>query len=176
MNISFNTILIIALVALIMIRWIRGNVGWQQLRPGKIVPKMITFLIVGLAFFALGIFHPASLISNLAGIVIGVILANYGLAKTDFEQRDRSWHFRPNTWIGTGVMILFFLRVISRAYTFYANGGLHTVQTASGHDFHSIGSTIGMSWTSGLTLITFAYYIVYYVKVLLKQRQGRIRE
>lgn len=146
--------------------------GWQKFQYGKMIPKAITFLIVGLLFFAVGISHTSSLISNIVGILIGIILAYYGISVTVFEERKGSWYFRPNIWIGSSVMILFLLRMVYRLYHVFNLSGIQSgIQADGTPSLQNISSQMGNTWFSGLTLITFSYYIVYYIMIYLKKRK-----
>lgn len=163
---SFTIIGIIALVIFGIYRRIRRNIGWQQLNPRRLMVRTCLFFIIGLAFLAGGISHPISLLSDVVGILVGIILAYYGATLTSFEQRDGRLHYRPNIWIGSTVTLLFLARLFYRFYKMYTVGivtGLPEEQT--------IGFTIGQSWTAGLMLIMFAYYIFYYLILIKKQKQ-----
>ncbi|KRF13550.1 CcdC protein domain-containing protein [Paenibacillus sp. Soil787] len=152
---------------------VRRNIGWQQLNPGKMQVLTAIFFIVGLIFLIEGAFHPISLISDIAGILIGLILAYFGAVMTRFEQRDGRWYFRPNTWMGSLVTAIFFGRLIYRLYEMYTLGNLGGSQ--GGLTLTDRLATMGYNaespWTSGLLLVMFAYYILYYIILLRKQKR-----
>lgn len=113
---QYTIIFVIALVMFSIFRRVRRNIGWQQLKPGQMKTRAVLFLVVGAIFLAQGVIHPISLISEAAGIVLGVILAYYGAALTRFEQRDGRWYYCPNAWMGSIVIAIFFGRLIYRMY------------------------------------------------------------
>ncbi|WP_052487035.1 hypothetical protein [Gordoniibacillus kamchatkensis] len=142
---------------------VRRSFGWQQLNPGKMGTTIIVLSVIGLLFLIVGGLHPISLISDAIGILFGVSLAYVGASLTRFEQRNGSWHYRPNTWIGGIVTLLFFGRLIYRIYGIFtttSGGGLDRLQAMAG------------GWTAGLMLIMFAYYVVYNMIILQKQKQS----
>lgn len=141
---------------------VRRTIGWQQMNPRKMRIWLVVFSIIGLLFLVQGVFHVDTLISDLAGILIGVIVAYYGTILTHIEQRDGHWYYRPNNWVGSLVTFLFIGRIIYRLYDMY-------MQSSQG-GLANMGFNANSSWTSGLLLIMFAYYFVYYLNLLRKQR------
>ena len=173
MHLSANTIIIISALLLFSIyRRVRRNIGWQHLIQRKLLIRTFIFLIIGMLFLSGGIFHPINLISDIIGILIGVALAYYGAAMTHFEKRDGGWYFRPNTWIGSAVTAIFFVRIIYRIYNLYMLGDLSKLQQqGQANGFQNMGYAVGNSRSSGLILIMFAYYVTYYLIIIRKQKQ-----
>lgn len=148
---------------------VRRTIGWQQLNPGKMGVMTAILFIIGLIFLIGGALHPISLISDAVGILVGVILAYCGASLTRFEQRGGRWCYRPNTWIGGTVTVLFFGRLIYRVYdmtTMTAPGGFQEGPTLTDR----LQSMAG-GWTAGLLLVMFAYYLVYNAILLRKEKQ-----
>ncbi|KHD85124.1 CcdC protein domain-containing protein [Heyndrickxia ginsengihumi] len=171
MHQQFYTVIIIAAVIIFGIfRRIRRNIGWQQLNQGRIMFRAILLFIVGIVFLGESISHPVSLVSDVIGIMIGIVLSYYSAGMTRFEQRDRSWYYRPNTWVGTAVIAIFFIRLIYRFYEMYAHGVLSGVQGEQASEMQNMGYAVGNSWTAGFLLIMFAYYVSYYMMLLRKQK------
>jgi drug/metabolite transporter (DMT)-like permease len=172
--------IIIALIAVFILYRIylrvRRSIGWQQLNPGKLQTSIIILSVLGVVLIALGASHPISLASDAAGIAIGVVLAYFGAAMTRFEQRDGRWHYRPSTWIGGIVTVLFFGRILYRVYgivTMASAGG-----TGAGHSATDSLQAVAGGWSAGLMLIMFSYYAVYNIMLLRKQKeqlQPRVR-
>jgi hypothetical protein len=147
---------------------VRRSVGWQQLNPGKMRLFAAIFFFVGLIFSVEGAFHTVSLISDAVGILIGVILAFYGAVMTRFELRGGSWYYRPNTWIGSIVTLIFFGRLILRIYDMYMMA--NHVGLQEGLTLTDRMQTVVGGWTAGLLLVMFAYYVVYNMIILRKQK------
>jgi hypothetical protein len=168
---SYTIIVIIALILFSIFRRVRRNIGWQKLKKGNLVFRTVLFLIIGLVFLAEGIYHPISLISDAVGILLGIILAYYGVTLTRFEQREGRLYYCPNIWIGSLVTVLFLGRFIYRFYELFAGGTLSGLNQGQTKDLQNMGYTFGNSWTAGLMLIMFAYYIIYYTILIKKQKQ-----
>ncbi|CAG7653765.1 hypothetical protein ACFQI7_31230 [Paenibacillus allorhizosphaerae] len=152
-----------------MFRRVRRNIGWQQLEPGKMRLFTVIFSVIGMLLLIEGAFYATSLISDAIGILLGLMLAYYGAALTRFEQRGGRWHYRPNTWIGVAVTVLFFGRLIYRFYDMYSmpqGGGVQGGLTLAGKL-----QTMVSGWTAGLLLVMFAYYVGYNLLILRKQKQ-----
>ncbi|WP_027724050.1 CcdC protein domain-containing protein [Tuberibacillus calidus] len=177
MNQGFLPIALIVLIFLFGIyKRARRNIGLQRLSQGYLLFRIILFTVVGLIFFIEGAIHPISLVSNIVGIMIGAILAYYAVSSTTFEQREGKLYYRPNIWIGSLVTLLFLLRLIYRFYEVFENTSFKDLQKqtyGAGNPF----SSLSHSWSSGLILIMFAYYIIYYAILLkrLKQLPEKLR-
>jgi putative flippase GtrA len=171
---SYAIIMISALLLFSIFRRVRRNIGWQQIIQRKLVVRTIIFLVIGSLFISGSAAHPISLISDVIGIMIGVILAYYGARMTNFEERGGTWYYRPNTWIGSLVTALFFARLVYRFYEVYQlRGTIQQIQNSpnEANGFANISSTLGNSWAAGLILIMFAYYVLYYFFILQRQKQ-----
>lgn len=171
MNTQYLVILLlIVFIGYRMYLRVRRTFVWQELRPGKLRFRTILLVIVGFLFFVEGVFlaqggfHAISLVSDIVGIVLGAILASYSVGKTAFEQRGASLFYRPNAWIGGLVTFLFIGRLLYRIY-----GVLQSAGDSSATSWSERMSGMGNSWTSGLMLIMFAYYVTY--NLLLMRRQ-----
>jgi uncharacterized membrane protein len=159
-------IVVIALIAIFVLyrifRRLRRNFGWQRLNSRKLQMSTAILTILGIVLFALGASHKSSLISDVAGIVIGVILAYIGAAMTRFEQREGHLHYLPNTWIGAIVTVLFLGRILYRIYFAATQTDLAAADR--------LQSVTG-GWTAGLMLVMVSYYVVYNIFLLSKQKR-----
>lgn len=176
MNIQFLVILLlIAFIGYRMYQRVRRTFVWQELKPGKLRFKTILFSVIGTIFFAEGVFlagggqQAIGLLSSLAGIAFGVVLAYYSAGTTNFERRGASVFYRANAWIGGFVTVLFLGRLIYRFYGLLQPGGDPSSMTWS----ERMGGT-GNAWMSGLILIMFAYYVTYNLLLMRKQRTGNM--
>lgn len=166
-----------ALILWAIYRRIRRTIGWQLFLQRKLWVRTIIFAVIGSIFLSGGLLHPISFISDLVGIAIGMTLAFYSASTTSFEQRGASWYFRPNTWVGSLVTLIFLARLAYRFYVVYQlQDELANIQATNGNGYQNLSSTIGSSWTSGLLLIMFAYYIYYYILVIKKQKSLQFSE
>lgn len=167
-----NTIIIIAALILFSIyRRVRRNIGWQKLQQKNLWYRTALFFIVGLGFLIVGIFQPVSLLSDIGGILAGAILAYYSANMTNFEHREGSLYYRPNVWIGSIVTVLFFARLLFRFDGIYNQEKLGSLQAGTHAGLQNMGFAVGNSWTTGLMLIMFAYYVIYNSILLRKQKE-----
>lgn len=155
-------ILIVCFIGYRIVKRVKSNFSWTELRAGRLRFRMVLFAAIGVLFLSEGGFSAVGLVSDAVGILIGAALGYIGSTMTMFEQRGTSLYYRANIWIGSLVTALFIGRFAYRIYIMMTagSGGLDNMNFASP----------GSAWTSGLMLIMFAYYIVYYF--LLTQRQG----
>ena len=166
----YKVIIIAALIMFSIFRRVRRNIGWQHLNPGPMKVRTAIFLVIGVIFLAMGAFHLGSLISDVVGILIGIILAYYSAVITRFEQRDRLWYYRQNTWVGGLVIAAFLGRIIYRIYEIYTLVKSTGLPGGKIGGLRNMGYDFGNSWTSGLMLIMFAYYTGYYILLLRNQK------
>jgi hypothetical protein len=168
-------ILIGALILFGIFRRISRNIGWQLLIPRRIIVRTAIFCFIGLIFLSAGATKPISLISDIAGIIIGVGLAFYSGVLTRYERRDGKLYYRPNTWIGLVVIALFLGRLIYRFYKMYMIGKTINVGQNQTGNYQTMQYMAGNSWTAGLVLIMFAYYVIYYI-ILLRNQKKLVKE
>ncbi|HJV31258.1 MAG TPA: CcdC protein domain-containing protein [Bacillales bacterium] len=168
MNQHFYIYIVIgALILFNIFRRVSKSFGWQQMNQGKMIIRIALYSIVGILFFIQGGIHLISLISDAVGILIGTLLAYYSSKKTNFEKREEHWYFCPNKWFGGVVVVLFFGRLLYRFYEMYTLG----VFSGTKGGMQNLNASFGPSWTAGLILIMFAYYFVYYLALIRKQKQ-----
>ncbi|WP_376846936.1 CcdC protein domain-containing protein [Camelliibacillus cellulosilyticus] len=164
-----TTVFIFLLILFGIYRRIRRTIGWQPFDQRRMVIRTILLLVIGLIFFGLGAAHPISLISDIIGVLLGVILAYYSSTITQFENRDDRWYYQPNKWIGTVVSFIFIGRLAYRLIAIKSIGTAYAAQgTANG--FQNANMVMGNSWTAGLLLIMFSYYVVYTMILLTKKK------
>lgn len=171
MNQHFYTVFILtALFLFIIFKRVRGNIGWQQMNQRNLLVRTLFLYFFGLVFLGEGVFHPIGFISDIFGILIGIILAYYSAVITRFEQRNGRWFYRPNIWIGSAVTVIFLARFIYRLYGIVSSGTLGDWKEEQSAGWQNIAFASGNSWTSGSMLIMFAYYFIYYTILRRKQK------
>lgn len=163
--------IVIALVILIIgyriyLR-VRRSVGWQQLQPRKLLFSTVLLSVVGALFLIAGGFSIASLLSDLAGLCIGGLLAYYSAATTRFQYRDGHIFYSTSAWINFSVLALFFGRLVYRFYELLWGplAGLKDADTLA-----SIGNS-SSPWLSGLMLIMFVYYVGFNIALMRKKHK-----
>jgi len=161
--------IIVALIAIFIVYRVylrvRRSMGWQQMNTGKLMVSTILLTLLGIILITVGASQPVSLLSDAAGIAVGGTLAYFGAAMTQFEQREGRWHYRPSTWIGGIVTVLFLARILYRIYDMFAmassDGGLSAASSLQ---------TVAGGWAAGLMLVMFSYYVAYNIIIMRKQK------
>lgn len=165
MSVNITVIIIVVLVVFRMMRRAQRMFSWQRLKARRLWIVSAIMGTIGSLLFIGGASHVESLISNTLGIVLGILLAYFGALYTRYEQQEGIWKYRSNEWIGGAVTALFFGRVAYRVYQMIDQGLLQDDAR-----FAESMQSFGGSWTSGLTLIMFAYYLAYNLYLLRKNR------
>ncbi|SFI77537.1 hypothetical protein SAMN02799624_02125 [Paenibacillus sp. UNC496MF] len=157
-------LVLVGFVGYRIVRRVKGNFSWSAIRPGRMGTRMLLLAAVGAIFLAEGGFGAVGVVSDILGILIGAALGIVGAAMTSYERRGADLYYKGNAWIGGIVTVLFIGRLGYRVYemtTASGGGGWSSASFAAGRS----------GWASGLMLIMFAYYIVYYA-LLLRQGKG----
>ncbi|MBM7567508.1 CcdC protein domain-containing protein [Paenibacillus sacheonensis] len=163
-------IIILVLVCLVgyrVVKRVRSNFSWSQLQTRRLMFRIGLFSAIGILFMSQSGFSTISVVSDVLGILVGAALGVAGAALTAFERRGTGLYFKANAWIGSVVTALFVGRLAYRGYemaTMSHEGGWS-------YSFNAGGS----EWASGLLLIMFAYYVVYYTLLLKQGKQAAVR-
>jgi hypothetical protein len=161
------TIVLLALSPLIVWRIysrVRRMVGRQRLsRIRPWLPVCLFPLLVLLLAFA-SLQHPLALASLAGGLVIGSLLAVYGLRLTRFERTAQGLFYTPNAYLGSALSLLLVGRILYRLAELYV-GGLPPAGVPS--DFARSPLTLAIFGTLA------GYYVAYAVGLLLWRRRER---
>jgi hypothetical protein len=157
----------LALIGLVMlIAWrlyarMRRMIGRQLYRPARSWVSVILFPAVALLLLAGTVARPITSLAEVAGLVLGVALAVYGLRLTRFEDTPSGTFYTPNAHIGIALSALFAARVIYRMALLYIISG-------------SLAAPPTSLTGSPLTLFIFgtlAGYYAWYALGLIRRRQ-----
>ena len=164
---SITPLLIFALVIFGVYRRMRRTFGRQNVRvPQMWVRIVILTAIIGL--FAYGAVRSVpTLEALLGGAVCGVALAFLGLRHTQFEATPEGHFYTPHTYIGLLVTALFLGRLVYRYISAFAVVPASTQAPPNANPWAAYQNN---PWTAAIFGVLFAYYILYYLGVLLKSR------
>jgi hypothetical protein len=128
-----NTPSVVLLVLAPLILWriysrIRRLVGRQRLSRIRPWVTVCLFPLLVLLLAAVSRHHPAALASLAGGLLIGGLLAVYGLRLTRFERTGEGLFYTPNAHLGIALSLLFVGRILYRLIEVYA-GGLPTADS-----------------------------------------------
>lgn len=159
-------ILVVLLVGYRIFRRVQRNFSWVEFKSRRLRFRIGLFAVIGVVFMAESGFSTVSVVSDVIGILLGAVLGVVGASMTAFERRGMELFYKANVWIGSIVTVLFIGRFAYRMYEV-----MTMPQTKDSYNFAAGGS----SWSSGLMLIMFAYYVVYYALLITKGKQEPAR-
>jgi len=120
------TLALIALVPFLIWR-VYSRIRKQMLRQRSILSRHYTGLLVfaGMLLVPLPDLagNPFSLAALAAGAIGGIVLGNYGLRKTRFEDTPEGYFFTPPMRLGVLVAMLLVARLVYLGLEFYMNQG-----------------------------------------------------
>ena len=83
--------------------------------------SLIFFPLLLLLFLYSSYTHPVAVAAELGGVLIGVVLAIYGLRHTKYENTAEGLYYTPNAHIGIALSLLLAARVAYRFFQMYAS-------------------------------------------------------
>jgi membrane protein CcdC involved in cytochrome C biogenesis len=167
-----NTLLIAALVLFILYRRFRRNFGRQPLRQNRMIFRMLV-----LGTFCLVLLLPPfgsvkAYMAALLGAFLGLVLALYAIAHTQFEVTPEGKFYTPNGYIGMTVTALFVGRIIYRFMIVYPalHGAAQQAQQNSQLQMDPFAAYQHNPLTLGFYFLLAGYYICYYAGIINKSR------
>ena len=157
-SLNTPTIVLIALAPLIIWRMysrIRRLVGRQRLSRIRPWVSVVLFPLLVLLVALVVRRHGVALATLAGGLVIGGLLAMYGLRLTRFERTEQGLFYTPNAHLGIAISLLFVGRILYRLIEVYA-GGL----PSGGSDFVRSPITLAIFGTLA------GYYVAYAIGLL----------
>lgn len=165
--------LIVLLLVWSVYRRIRRNIGWQIVRPRRMIYRIVLLVVVAALLMVAGsASHPVVLLWAAAGLLVGSALAILGIRTTQMQIRNGAVSYRPNTWIGALLLVVFFARLAVRLAIVYQaeQTGTLTSQSATTQSGTGLAVYSQDPWTLSVFLVLAAYYIVYYILLMRKSR------
>lgn len=163
---SLYTLALIALVPVLVWR-VYKRIMKQMVRQRSIVSRHYTGILVfgGMLLVPLADLgdNPFALAALAAGAIAGIVLGNYGVRKTQFEDTPEGYFFTPPMRLGVLVAMLLVARVIYLGIEIYMNQG------SSQPNPHFTDSPSSMLCLG----ITAAYFATFSVTLLRWRRQKR---
>ncbi len=130
----------------------RKLVGKQTPRVGKLWASMLLFPLLFILVGVGALRDTLSFECLLAGGVLGLALAFWGLKLTSYESGPEGLSYTPNLYMGLGLMSLFAGRIAYRFVQIYSAGGMQ--------ESHMNGFGINPA-TTFIVGIVFCYYPMY---------------
>jgi len=115
LKINYTRYLIpLALIVFLIYRRIKRTIGFQKYIPAVIVTRIILFSIVSAIVLFFTVTQINSLIADIAGFSIGLLLLYLAIKNKVFEKREKGLYYRAHIWIELIIMILFLARFVYR--------------------------------------------------------------
>jgi hypothetical protein len=160
---TVTLLIVVPLIAWRMYSRFRRMVGRQRLSKVRPWITLILFPLI-IALLALSaLHHPERLALLAGGLVLGVLLAVYGLRRTQFEVTPQGWFYTPNAHLGIALSLLFVARIAWRFVEIYM------LDPGVPRDMREFGSS---PLTLGVFGLLAGYYIGYAIG-LVRWRLGR---
>ncbi len=159
-------VLMVGVVAWVIYRRVRRNIGRQQIRSGWMQFRIVIFSVFGALTLFASLRDMNLLGAMFAGLAGGAALAWFGLRHTKFETTPQGNFYTPHTYIGVAVSALLLARVAYRFIVLYP--AMHAATQVDANPFAAYQK-------SPLTLAIFGvligYYVAYYAGVLIESRR-----
>jgi hypothetical protein len=163
--------LIVAVLVFVIVRRARALIGRQKIRSSSLMLRLAIFAVLGGVVIAATITHPVNLLGDLVGLVIGAVVAWYGLRLTSFEHTPDGIYYTPNMYIGLAVFAVFLVRFGYRMLLIVLQANTLAAQS-SVSGTNSFSQYYGRDpYTTAAYFILIGYYVVYYTALLLRHRQ-----
>jgi hypothetical protein len=147
-------VLVGALIAFAIFRRLRRSFGRQPVRKGRLIPRLVIFLVIGALFLFFSAFDPKLLGAYGSGIAAGLVLGYFGLRHTTFETTEQGRFYTPHTYVGVLVTAVFLGRIAFRYLSVSMNP--QAMQTVPGNPFVAYQR-------NPLSLAVFGILVGYYV-------------
>ena len=110
-----------ALVAWRLYRRTRKLVMRQHFSLRRSRMSLVFFPLLLILFLVGSYTHPLAVAAEIGGVLIGVVLAVYGLRHTKYENTAEGLYYTPNAHIGIALSVLLVARVAYRFFQMYAS-------------------------------------------------------
>lgn len=163
---------IAVLVLFSVYRRIRRNIGFQRFARKRMITRMLIFAILGALLLVSGYRQPTVYIFDALGLVFGTVIAYFSIRTTSLEWRQDAWYYRPNSWIGMFLTVLFIARIAYRVVQDYEL--FQMTASASLAQQQQLASYSHDPTTSIILFTLIAYYLVYYVFLIGRVRHNNV--
>jgi hypothetical protein len=174
------------LIPVVLIGWgiyrrIKRTIGYQQVRPKRMVFRIVVFAIVGLLILSLAFSHPIQYVGDAVGLLCGVTLGYFGIRQLKIEKREQGWFYRTHGTVEAIVLVLFIGRIAYRLIETMvlhpgAMGGAGANPYAGGYGGSAAagnpyGDITHDPLTSGVFFVIVSFYIYFYGYLLRRAKR-----
>ena len=159
-------LLITALVLWGVYRRMRRTFGRQSVSAPRMWTRIIALGIIGSLIAYAAVRNVTTLEALLGGVIAGAALGYLGLRHTQFEVTPEGHFYTPHTYIGLLVTALFLGRLVYRYFSVVTAAP----PVSADPNANPLAVYQNSPWTAAIFGVLVAYYILYYVGILLKSR------
>lgn len=164
-------LLIVALLGWSMYRRVRRTVGWQVLVPRRLRNRAVVFAVVAVLLLTQAALDVRIAIFDAVGVVLGAALVYLAIMTTGFQQRGTEVYYRPNMWVGLGLVLILIGRVVFRlVYVYQDLGSLQSVQQGGSINSSQL-SYANDPYIVSVFFLLCTYYIGYNLWLIRRHRQ-----
>jgi hypothetical protein len=164
--------LLAALVVFAVYRRLRRSFGRQELRPTRMILRVVILALVAFALLPMALRSSQFLAAELAGAVLGVGLASWGAPRTRFQMYNERLHYVPHTYTGIAVSLLFLGRLVFRLVQAYTLAHApHVAGATDPSQGFAPASMVRSPLTVGILFVLVGYYVYYYSWLLWKSKR-----
>jgi hypothetical protein len=160
-----------ALVVFAVYRRLRRSFGRQELRPGRMMARIVLLTVVGCALTPMALRSAQYLWAELVGAALGIGLGLWGAERTRFLTYGERLHYVPHTYTGIAVSLLFLGRLVFRIVRVYMGAqAAHAANAPDSTQAFAPNSMVRSPLTVGIFFVLVGYYVCYYGLVLWKSK------
>ena len=160
-----------ALVVFAIYRRLRRSFGRQELRPARMILRIVLLAVVASALLSMALRSSQFLWAELAGAALGVGLGSWGAARTRFHMYNERLHYVPHTYTGIAVSLLFLGRMVFRIVQAYTAAHAPLVAGATDPSQGMAPAMLRSPLTVGIFFVLVGYYGYYYSWLLWKSKR-----
>lgn len=170
---SASLVILGVVLVLLLARRARGLITRQLVRPRRLAIRLGIVVVLAALVIVVAGSEPLSLLGDLAGLVVGILVGWVGLRLTRFEHLAAGLYYTPNRYIGLGVFGVFLARLVYKIAPLAAAGGLNGQAVGGGGAGASLSQYGGSDpLTAAAYCLLAGYYAFYYTALLLRARSG----
>ncbi len=168
-------VVLIAALLLVLIRQTRALIGRHRVQAGPVILRLATALGFVALFLGALLPEPSIALAGTAGALTGAALGWLALRLTAFEDTGTALFYRPNPYIGLGVIGVWVARLAIRLAALapvLAAGSMAGAGAGDGFARSSSAFTqlANDPLTAAVTLVVWGFYAVYAAGLLLRLR------
>ncbi len=151
------------LLLVMVIFRMRRDLGFQCVGSARVRIRMVLLLMI--TALVTGIFAMQSPYLTLLSLATSVSLVVFSVRTTVFERRDDGLWFKPNQWVGIGLMVLYLGRLGFRFFQVWQSGTLENIQAGNSTEIF-----ISSPFSKAAFLLLVSYFAIYYLVISFRAK------